>query len=78
MGAGVLKSEKGGYTRAVASQNRGDFDSKTGLGIDRKVSGFAIYDIYGSLAFSENFGLKFGVNNILYRSNKVQEHRRVF
>lgn len=52
-------------TRAVASQNRGDFDSKTGLGIDRKVSGFAIYDIYGSLAFSENFGLKFGVNNIL-------------
>lgn len=54
----------GSAIRAVASQNRGDFDAKSGLGIDRKMGGFAVVDLYGSLSFKDTFGLRFGVNNI--------------
>ena len=51
--------------RAVANQSRGDFDTKKGLGIDRKMGGFALWDLYGSVIFSDVWGLQFGVNNIL-------------
>ena len=51
--------------RAVANQNRGDFDGKKGLGIDREMGGFALWDLYGSVIFNDVWGLQFGVNNIL-------------
>lgn len=55
----------GSAIRAVANQNRGNFDRRNGLGIDRKTSGFAVIDLYGSISFRDTFGLRFGINNIL-------------
>lgn len=54
----------GAAMRAVASQNRGDFDKNSGLGIDNKTGGFAIFDLYASIAIKGNWGARFGVNNI--------------
>ena len=56
----------GSNLRAVSRQNRGDFDVKTGLGIDNKESakGFATMDLYAGLNFKDKFGVRLGVNNI--------------
>lgn len=56
----------GSNLRAVSRQSRGDFDVKTGLGIDNKESakGFATMDLYAGLNFKDKFGMRLGVNNI--------------
>lgn len=59
------KYSLGTALRAVANQSRGDFDINNGLGIDRKMGGFALWDMYGSVTLNDVWGLHFGVNNIL-------------
>ena len=56
----------GAGLRAVSKQTRGDFDKQSGLGIDNKDAskGFALLDLYAGVNFKDNFGIKFGVNNV--------------
>lgn len=52
--------------RFVAKQNRGDFDKTTGLGADLQeaAKGFATMDLYASLKFRDNIGVRLGINNV--------------
>lgn len=57
----------GAGVRAVSKQSKGDFDKKTGLGIDNKEAskGFAVVDLYAGVNLKDNIGINFGVNNVL-------------
>lgn len=57
----------GSAIRYVAKQNRGDFDKKTGLGIDSKNSDFTTLDLYAGVNVKDKFGLRLGVNNLFDR-----------
>lgn len=52
--------------RWVAAQHRGDFDTKTGLGIDKReaAKSFFTVDAYGSVNIQDRYGIRFGVNNV--------------
>ncbi|NLK66471.1 MAG: TonB-dependent receptor [Campylobacteraceae bacterium] len=52
--------------RYVGKQTRGDFDKKTGLGIDLKEASkeFFTTDIYAGIEFKNKVGVRLGVNNL--------------
>ncbi|MDO4907568.1 TonB-dependent receptor [Neisseria sp.] len=59
----------GAAGRYVAKQARGDFDTASGLGIDRReaAKSFATADVYAAVNVKDRYGLRAGVNNIFNR-----------
>ncbi|OBX03538.1 TonB-dependent receptor [Gallibacterium genomosp. 3] len=55
--------------RYVAKQKRGDFDSHTGLGIDRydAAKAFTVADLYAGINIKDKYGIRLGVNNLFNR-----------
>ena len=55
--------------RYVAKQNKGDFDRTSGLGIDNReaAKSFTVADLYAGINFKDQFGIRFGVNNLFNR-----------
>lgn len=55
--------------RYVAKQSRGDFDPRTGLGIDRydAAKAFTIADLYAGINIKDKYGIRLGVNNLFNR-----------
>lgn len=56
----------GSAIRYLAKQTRGDFDKKSGLGIDLQeaAKSFATLDLYAGINLKDSFAVRFGVNNI--------------
>lgn len=61
----------GAAYRYAFSQNRGDFEKSNGLGIDKKLGGFGVLDLYSNIKFKDTFSLTFAINNLL--NKKYQE-----
>lgn len=61
----------GAAYRYAFSQNRGDFDMSNGLGIDKKLGGFGVLDLYSNIKIKDTFSITFGINNVL--NKKYQE-----
>lgn len=58
------KFNLGSAFRALSKQKRRDISTATGLGIDKKTSGFGVMDIYAGFTLYDKIGLKFGIDNV--------------
>jgi len=58
------KFNLGSAFRAVSKQKRRDISTQTGLGIDRKMGGFGVMDLYAGITLYDKIGLKFGIDNV--------------